>query len=438
MRSGTRPLVLIGHGGSQHKRAPNVLALARRLVRHLGLRRRGDRRADARRPHRRWTRPHAGHDSRRMDERPRADRGPPFRAARKEWQRDAHRAQAAGRRRRRPDRLLGTVDGDRHRTAVRRVRAAHRRGGARSDGTLRRRAQPARRRRLRSPCCSSCNRTTSSSRATNALALFDAIGIEGQDDAPEPGAHAAVPVEEYPRVRGVLREAPRRARRSRSGALRLRSDERTDREASHQRQQALRVTPDATRGPRPVARRPARRSSVTPGDEYAYGQSLSDGISSCVTDPSPTWSTSRAVRVAGDDADRGCGPSAPRARPRRPPRVARTSPAGSRGRGAARGAARAAPACLGRAARRAPRVCPGSKRSGVDPGRDSSPTAPLETSQSGNGDAVGSVESTSATWRSPHLDDVIARLEAERVASRTRSTASRVERWMASWLPGTT
>ena len=31
-----RPVVLIGHGGTQHKRVPNVLGLARRFVRHLG------------------------------------------------------------------------------------------------------------------------------------------------------------------------------------------------------------------------------------------------------------------------------------------------------------------------------------------------------------------------------------------------------------------
>jgi pimeloyl-ACP methyl ester carboxylesterase len=34
--TGPIPVVLIGHGGTQHKRVPNVLALARRFVRHLG------------------------------------------------------------------------------------------------------------------------------------------------------------------------------------------------------------------------------------------------------------------------------------------------------------------------------------------------------------------------------------------------------------------
>ena len=32
----SRPTILIGHGGTQHKRVPNVLGLARRFVRHLG------------------------------------------------------------------------------------------------------------------------------------------------------------------------------------------------------------------------------------------------------------------------------------------------------------------------------------------------------------------------------------------------------------------
>lgn len=34
--SGTRPVVLLGHGGTQHKRIANVLGLARGFVRHLG------------------------------------------------------------------------------------------------------------------------------------------------------------------------------------------------------------------------------------------------------------------------------------------------------------------------------------------------------------------------------------------------------------------
>src|SRR5271170_5495917 len=34
--TGPRATILIGHGGTQHKRVPNVLGLARRFVRHLG------------------------------------------------------------------------------------------------------------------------------------------------------------------------------------------------------------------------------------------------------------------------------------------------------------------------------------------------------------------------------------------------------------------
>lgn len=34
--AGGRPTILIGHGGTQHKRVANVLGLARRFVRHLG------------------------------------------------------------------------------------------------------------------------------------------------------------------------------------------------------------------------------------------------------------------------------------------------------------------------------------------------------------------------------------------------------------------
>ncbi len=35
--TGPHATVLLGHGGTQHKRTPNVLGLARRLVRHLGV-----------------------------------------------------------------------------------------------------------------------------------------------------------------------------------------------------------------------------------------------------------------------------------------------------------------------------------------------------------------------------------------------------------------
>src|SRR5260370_40030154 len=35
--SGTRPLILMGHGGGQHKKAPDILARARRLAAECGF-----------------------------------------------------------------------------------------------------------------------------------------------------------------------------------------------------------------------------------------------------------------------------------------------------------------------------------------------------------------------------------------------------------------
>ena len=48
--AGTRPLILMGHGGGQHKKAPDVVARARRFVAECGFAVGGRRRAQPRRP----------------------------------------------------------------------------------------------------------------------------------------------------------------------------------------------------------------------------------------------------------------------------------------------------------------------------------------------------------------------------------------------------
>ena len=135
--AGPRPLILLGHGGGQHKKAPGLLARARRFTSRW-LRGGGHRRARARRP--------PASRGAAADDRSHPGPGRARRAARPDVPRLQHhhgglghsgmaghpgRAAAPGPHQpRRPGGLLGGVDGRRDRGAAGRGRTADHRGGA--------------------------------------------------------------------------------------------------------------------------------------------------------------------------------------------------------------------------------------------------------------------------------------------------------------------
>ncbi len=177
--TGPRPTVILGHGGVVHKRAPEVLGLARRLVRHQGLRRRGPRRARARRAHHRRGGGPGPAPFGAGAHRPRARRRPaesdgcqPAGRIRRPDGHPCRGAQGVGERPRHhrvhrpPAGLLGVVHGDWHWSPLRGLRTPGQGRRARSGrlGGMRVWAGPSSRRRPARDACRSCS---SSSGATS-------------------------------------------------------------------------------------------------------------------------------------------------------------------------------------------------------------------------------------------------------------------------------